>query len=77
MSFPYRSRSCGVVSRSCSLPSRIDAEKVRADFKDGVLAITLPVKAEADSGRSQLARPPLALNPQELHLVKRHGGESR
>lgn len=40
-------RSYGAFSRSFSLPSRIDTEKVRADFKDGVLAITLPVKAEA------------------------------
>ena len=40
-------RSYGAFSRSFALPSRIDTDKVRADFKDGVLAITLPVKAEA------------------------------
>jgi len=40
-------RSYGSFSRSFSLPSRIDTDKVRADFKDGVLTITLPVKEEA------------------------------
>ena len=40
-------RSYGTFSRSFSLPSRIDTEKVRADFKDGVLTITLPVREEA------------------------------
>lgn len=40
-------RVYGTFSRSFSLPSRIDSEKVRADFKDGVLTITLPVREEA------------------------------
>ncbi len=40
-------RSYGAFTRSFSLPSRIDTEKVKAEFKDGVLSITLPVKAEA------------------------------
>lgn len=40
-------RSYGTFSRSFSLPSRIDTEKVRADFSDGILSITLPVKDEA------------------------------
>lgn len=40
-------RAYGAFSRSFSLPSRIDTEQVRAEFKDGVLAITLPVKAAA------------------------------
>jgi HSP20 family protein len=40
-------RSYGTFSRSFSLPSRVDTDKVRADFKDGVLTITLPLKEEA------------------------------
>lgn len=40
-------RVYGAFSRSFSLPSRIDSDKVRADFKDGVLTITLPVREEA------------------------------
>jgi HSP20 family protein len=48
-------RSYGSFSRSFSLPSRIDMEKVRAEFKDGVLAITLPVKAEAKPRQIEVA----------------------
>jgi HSP20 family protein len=40
-------RSYGTFSRSFSLPSRIDTEKVRADFKDGLLTIALPIREEA------------------------------
>lgn len=48
-------RAYGAFSRSFSLPSRIDTDKVRADFKDGVLSITLPVKAEAKPRQIQVA----------------------
>ena len=48
-------RSYGSFSRSFSLPSRIDTERVRAEFKDGVLSITLPVKAEAKPRQIEVA----------------------
>jgi HSP20 family protein len=48
-------RSYGSFSRSFALPSRIDTEHVRAEFKDGVLAITLPVKAEAKPRQIEVA----------------------
>lgn len=48
-------RSYGSFSRSFSLPTRIDTEKVRAEFKDGVLSITLPVKAEAKPRQIEVA----------------------
>ena len=48
-------RSYGSFSRSFSLPSRIDTARVRAEFKDGVLAITLPVKAEAKPRQIEVA----------------------
>ena len=48
-------RSYGAFSRSFSLPSRIDTDKVRADFKEGVLSITLPVKAEAKPRQIEVA----------------------
>ena len=48
-------RSYGAFSRSFSLPSRIDTEKVRAEFKEGVLSITLPVKAEAKPRQIEVA----------------------
>ena len=34
-------------SRSFSLPRTVDASKVSADYKDGVLTIKLPVRDEA------------------------------
>ena len=40
-------RAYGTFSRSFSLPSTIDTGKVRADYKDGVLTVTLPKTEEA------------------------------
>jgi HSP20 family protein len=35
-------RSYGAFSRSFSLPSSIDTDKVKAEYKDGLLTLTLP-----------------------------------
>ncbi len=43
--FYYSERSYGAFSRSLEFPTDIQAEKVNASYKDGVLEITLP-KAE-------------------------------
>lgn len=48
-------RSYGAFSRSFSLPSRIDTDNVRAEFKEGVLSIKLPVKAEAKPRQIEVA----------------------
>jgi HSP20 family protein len=40
-------RSFGTFTRSFTLPGTLDAEKIRAESKNGVLAISLPKKAEA------------------------------
>jgi HSP20 family protein len=40
-------RSYGTFTRSFSLPGTLDAERIRAEAKNGVLGITLPKKAEA------------------------------
>jgi HSP20 family protein len=40
-------RSYGSFARSFSLPNSIDAEKVGADYKDGLLTLTLPKREEA------------------------------
>ena len=40
-------RSYGVFARSFSLPNSIDAEKVAADYKDGLLTLTMPKREEA------------------------------
>ncbi len=39
--------SYGAFTRSFSLPATVDAEKIRAEAKNGVLAVHLPKKAEA------------------------------
>lgn len=39
--------SHGVFTRSFSLPGTIDAEKIRADSKNGILTVFLPRKPEA------------------------------
>ena len=44
-------RSFGTFSRSFALPATLDHERVKADFKNGLLTITLP-KKEAAKGRT-------------------------
>jgi len=39
--------SYGAFTRTFSLPATVDAEKIRAEAKNGVLAVHLPKKAEA------------------------------
>lgn len=43
-------RSYGTFTRAFSLPSHVDATKVKASFKDGVLTVTMP-KTEKSKGR--------------------------
>jgi HSP20 family protein len=40
-------RSYGTFARSFSLPNSVDADKVVASYKDGVLTLTMPKKEEA------------------------------
>jgi HSP20 family protein len=40
-------RSYGTFSRSFTLPNAIDTEKIKAEYKDGVLRMSLPKKEEA------------------------------
>lgn len=40
-------RAYGTFSRSFTLPTVVDTEKIKADFKDGVLKVTLPKREEA------------------------------
>ena len=40
-------RQYGAFTRSFSLPGTVDAEKIRAESKNGVLVVTLPKKPEA------------------------------
>ncbi len=40
-------RSYGAFSRSFTLPSVVDTDKIKAEFKDGLLRLVLPKKEEA------------------------------
>lgn len=46
-----RERTTGHFSRSLTLPVEIDPDKIKADYRDGMLAIFLP-RAEHDKPRS-------------------------
>ncbi len=39
--------SYGTFTRSFSLPGTVDAEKIRAEAKDGILTVTVPKRADA------------------------------
>ena len=39
-------RAYGGFSRSFSIPATVDEEKIRADYKDGILKIALPKKEQ-------------------------------
>jgi HSP20 family protein len=46
-----RERAAGQFDRTLTLPAQIDASKVTAEYRDGVLAVKLP-RAESDKARS-------------------------
>jgi len=48
-------RSYGNFSRSFSIPATVDEEKIRADYKDGVLKIVLPKKEQAKPKQIRIA----------------------
>jgi HSP20 family protein len=47
-------RAYGVFARSFSLPATVDAGHVNADYKDGVLTVTLPLREEAKPRQIQV-----------------------
>jgi HSP20 family protein len=51
VSLHRRERTAGRFSRSLTVPVEIDADKVKAEYRDGMLAIFLP-RAEHDKPRS-------------------------
>src|SRR5256885_15613598 len=46
--FHHIERRYGAVSRSFSLPQTVDASRVAAESKNGVLTVSLPVRGEAE-----------------------------
>jgi HSP20 family protein len=49
--FHRMERAYGVFARSFALPEHVDADKVTADFKDGLLTVTLP-RSDASKSRA-------------------------
>ena len=47
-------RSCGAFSRSFTLPSVVDTGNIKAEYKDGVLHMTLPKREEAKPRQIQI-----------------------
>lgn len=47
----YSERSYGRFERAIALPANVDEDACKAEFKDGVLSITLPRTAEKQRGR--------------------------
>jgi HSP20 family protein len=47
----YSERSYGMVSRSFSLPTEVDEKAAKAEYKDGVLNLVLPKKANGGGKR--------------------------
>jgi HSP20 family protein len=47
----YSERSYGMASRSFTLPAEVDAKSVKAEYKDGLLSLTLPKKANGAAKR--------------------------
>lgn len=47
-------RAYGGFSRSFSLPNTVDPSRVRADYRDGVLTVTLPVREDAQPRQIQV-----------------------
>jgi len=48
-------RAYGSFARSFALPTSVDAEKVQAEFKDGVLTLTMPKKEEAKAKKIKIS----------------------
>lgn len=45
--FRHVERSYGTFTRTFSLPASVDADRVKADFKDGILTLKMPKREEA------------------------------
>jgi HSP20 family protein len=47
----YSERAYGMASRSFTLPGDVDAKGAKAEYKDGLLSLTLPKKANGSAQR--------------------------
>jgi HSP20 family protein len=51
VSLHRRERISGVFDRTLSVPVRIDADRIKAEYRDGILALFIP-RAESDKPRA-------------------------
>jgi HSP20 family protein len=51
----YSERAYGTLSRGFDLPGDVDPERARADYKDGVLSLTLPKRSGAGTRRINIS----------------------
>jgi HSP20 family protein len=51
----YSERSYGMASRSFTLPGEVDAAGAKAEYKDGLLSLSLPMKANGSGQRIAVA----------------------
>ncbi len=51
VSLHRRERLSGIFDRTLTVPIQIDAERIKAEYRDGVLALFIP-RAESDKPRS-------------------------
>lgn len=49
-----RERLCGTCSRSFTLPNTVDAAQVKAEYRDGVLTVRLPLREAAKPRQIQV-----------------------
>ena len=47
-SYHRRERTSGTFQRSLTLPTRVDADQVKANYQNGVLTVTLPMEKAAE-----------------------------
>ena len=74
----YRERSYGSFERRLTLPSNIDEDNCSADFKDGVLTITLPKSEDKARGRKiQLGQGQQRSNRAEEQLIEQREDTSK
>jgi HSP20 family protein len=52
--YVYRELSYGKFSRTMELPAGVDADKVKAEYKDGVLKVTMPAPKESAAKKIQI-----------------------
>jgi len=50
----YKERRTGSFSRSVAMPEEINAEGIKAEMKDGVLKVTMPLKEQAKSKKVKI-----------------------